>query len=1621
MEKDTDFESIQPRDYQITIMESALKSNSIIYLPTGSGKTLIAIMILKQLSKPLLKSFSAGGKLSIVIVNTITLVHQQAKYVRNFVDFNIGAYCGDMNVDSWNRDMWINEFETHQILVMTAQILVNILGCSFLSLNDINLLIFDECHNGVNDHAMRQVMRHFKDLEEAPRVIGLSATLLNKSCRPQDVIEEISVLETTFHGKVLTVENLYTVSGYSTNPKETICEYKSFQLTSLDEYVVSSLEEIIKDLSGMHFNENCNSFSPQKQSETEKKFKREISVAQDVIYHIKLLGAYGGLLALLAHMIQLERIKKNCQDLKSAIMYNAMIGRFLILKKMIVDHMSKYSEVERIYKYCSNQVITLLEILKEYPKKVSQPLCGIVFVQRRFTAKILYNILKHLKQFNSTYSFITPNYIVGFNNNPYNDTREGLYKTKMNRKVLNQFYNKEVNLLVASNVLEEGVDIPLCTLVVSFDKLHNYRAYVQSKGRARHKDSHYYMLVNESDEFHKKYSIFKEVEDVLCSYLIGTNEIRTGPTDQGIQNLYDELDILPYFVNGPCSPQVNLLTAIPLLCRYCLALPSDKYTVYNPTWKQEKSSTGIRFIIELPTVTNVFEPIEGPFMSTKKQAKRAAALYACKILHEKGELDDELQPKPVQIVKEDFSQYFAHWPEQNEKFAGYNKSRRLHSKQIPLVCNGSIQPNTNVYLHIIELHPQFINDNPSTSMLSELFQSETSFGVLSVQPLPRICKFSVYVTAGEIKVNFMVNYKCITLNVEQLEHLIGFQYLIFKDVLKVLRPFLTFIKENNLDGLLVVPIKKNLDVYDIDFEVAENNKTLIEQRQEPTITEKKALDITEENYLGKIVTPWYRSDEQIYVVTKVCIDLNASSMFPSEEFESYESYFKEKYDKDIINRDQPLLLVKSISKRLNCLRPRCSTNKRTRDKIYEDVEEHLIPELCVKQDLPGALWIQSTLLPTILYRITSLLQADQLRKSIALESGLGLPVLPQNEEWAPLVLDVHVMNFTVDGEPKIEKSEQLGTELMKLDFKLPITEMRHLMQDFSFKKLDNEYPWDIEEEPIDIDRNLDVTLMEIHYYETFMSQKVSSDGRIQRNHPHRSNLPAITFNRSYIYREIKLLKPLETTRGPDLKDIFTALTTAKNNDIVNLERMETLGDSFLKLSTSLFLILRYPTFDEGRLTKFKGQLVSNKNLYYIGKKNSIPGYIKVSVFSPEVEWKPPSFGVPKILLTKLNNKELSLGSLFCFLFSREECISGDVSDDSLQITVDTQNDFNCPNGDDNDVGFDSMHSFIDVQLVSDKTVADCVEALLGVYFMHYGFQGCLRLLKWFEIIPASENIDNLLNMAVPNPILNKNATISDIIYHLPAFEKVESKLNYTFKNRGYLLQALTHSSYTANRITNCYQRLEFLGDAILDFLITSYIFESCENLTPGELTDLRSALVNNMTFASFTVRCGFHKYILFSNNQLLHYIQNFVDYQESKNYEIDEHVLILLEADDLHLADHVDVPKVLGDTFEALAGAIFLDSGMSLEAVWKVFYSIMWKEIEAFKSNVPKNAVRLIYETGGAHPEFEAAVTVDGERTMVGLNFMLNGMKKKVYGFGENKGLAKKAAAKIALRLLQKY
>ncbi|EPY81606.1 Endoribonuclease Dicer isoform 3-like protein [Camelus ferus] len=287
------------------------------------------------------------------------------------------------------------------------------------------------------------------------------------------------------------------------------------------------------------------------------------------------------------------------------------------------------------------------------------------------------------------------------------------------------------------------------------------------------------------------------------------------------------------------------------------------------------------------------------------------------------------------------------------------------------------------------------------------------------------------------------------------------------------------------------------------------------------------------------------------------------------------------------------------------------------------------------------------------------------------------------------------------------------------------------------------------------------------------------------------------------------------------------------------------------------------------------------------------------------------------------------------------------------------------------------------QCIADKSIADCVEALLGCYLTSCGERAAqlflcslgLRVLPAIEragrekaVCPSGEHLTSQQrslsgSRAAAPGAGSRSAAWKDLEYgclkipprcmfdhpdadrtlnHLiSGFENFEKKINYRFKNKAYLLQAFTHASYHYNTITDCYQRLEFLGDAILDYLITKHLYEDPRQHSPGVLTDLRSALVNNTIFASLAVKYDYHKYFKAVSPELFHVIDDFVQFQLEKNEMQGMDSELRRSEEDEEKEEDIEVPKAMGDIFESLAGAIYMDSGMSLEMVWQVYYPMM--------------------------------------------------------------------------------
>jgi dsRNA-specific ribonuclease len=190
--------------------------------------------------------------------------------------------------------------------------------------------------------------------------------------------------------------------------------------------------------------------------------------------------------------------------------------------------------------------------------------------------------------------------------------------------------------------------------------------------------------------------------------------------------------------------------------------------------------------------------------------------------------------------------------------------------------------------------------------------------------------------------------------------------------------------------------------------------------------------------------------------------------------------------------------------------------------------------------------------------------------------------------------------------------------------------------------------------------------------------------------------------------------------------------------------------------------------------------------------------------------------------------------------------------------------------------------------------------------------------------------------------------LGDLLARL-GWPRIEKILGYEFRERSFLLQAFTHPTFLEPRhaqpaLTPSYEQLEFLGDAVLELVLVRHLITN----TRLDFTDIRvikTVLLSNSFFASRLTAHQLESHVLHCNTVLHDRIGEYLEAQwwdEAKPQIGHDLVELCLERD--------AVPKVLGDVFESILGAVYLDSGHSLSAVWAV-YCRLCPDIQAIIDN----------------------------------------------------------------------
>ncbi|TNE48194.1 MAG: ribonuclease III [Deltaproteobacteria bacterium] len=236
--------------------------------------------------------------------------------------------------------------------------------------------------------------------------------------------------------------------------------------------------------------------------------------------------------------------------------------------------------------------------------------------------------------------------------------------------------------------------------------------------------------------------------------------------------------------------------------------------------------------------------------------------------------------------------------------------------------------------------------------------------------------------------------------------------------------------------------------------------------------------------------------------------------------------------------------------------------------------------------------------------------------------------------------------------------------------------------------------------------------------------------------------------------------------------------------------------------------------------------------------------------------------------------------------------------------------------------------------------------------------------------------------------------LSEIVYPnaRPKLSELESALGYTFTNSGLLEEALTHRSFVHESkgvALRSYERLEFLGDAVLELSVSVYLWQAYPNLPEGDLTRLRAELVKKMTLAGIAQQLDLGPHLRLGKGE--------------------------------KLRGGAERASILADTIEAILGAVFLDGGFPLaqEVCMKLLesnlegldptnlpnYKNRLQELAASKQ-LPMPRYQLLHVEGPEHqPTFvmEALIPPDS----------------RAEGHGRNKKRATQEAAKKLLFALQ--
>ena len=479
-------EGVEARAYQLICAKDALSQSALMVLPTGFGKTAVQWMVMAD-------QLRRSKKKTLLIAPTTGLVDQQVKMAREFIAIDpslIVTYTGDSKPEL-RSDIW----KEGTIIIATPQVIRNDHYASRIDVQDIGTLILDEVHHCKGNHAYGQVADIFVNESPETRILGASASPGTKKNEIDSIMIRLGMTKLTYFEKDDDLLQPYK-SELEINEIKVKLSDKSLQLIApLERLKIDLANQLIRNgflgasgyitASALDAAQNSASAAIRKGDKRGYNAAKTVSDLRRLHLLIEMMKCQGNETA--------KKFLDRCKEKSRS--GDRSLSRFM-----------KFTEIRDVSEILSN-------IMETHPKpeivlhSVKSSLAEspnskiIIFTEYRDTVDHLVDYLSK--------NDVNARQFIG---QASTKDRKGM-TSKQQLAQLQDFRNGEFEVLVATSVGEEGLDIPSSDLVIFYEPVPSAIRMIQRRGRTGRKEAgnvKVLVTLNTKEEMIKKSSLQKE-------------------------------------------------------------------------------------------------------------------------------------------------------------------------------------------------------------------------------------------------------------------------------------------------------------------------------------------------------------------------------------------------------------------------------------------------------------------------------------------------------------------------------------------------------------------------------------------------------------------------------------------------------------------------------------------------------------------------------------------------------------------------------------------------------------------------------------------------------------------------------------------------------------------------------------------------------------------------------------------------------------------------------------------------------------------------------------------------------------------------------------------------------